>query len=54
MDQNALKREFDADRGQCFYCGGKQYVLIRMWYKHITEQHSETYRAESLRKAVGT
>lgn len=52
MNQQALLREFDADNGWCLYCQ-KQYVLVRAWYKHITEQHAETYRALTLRDAVG-
>lgn len=53
MDQRALKREFDADGGNCYYCGGKPFVLLRAWYKHITEKHQDSQRAVSLRKAVG-
>lgn len=53
MDQRALKREFDADLGRCYYCGGKQYVLLGAWYKHITKDHADTQRAVTLLEAVG-
>ena len=46
-------REFDADLGRCYYCGGKQYVLVRAWYVHIVEKHAGTQRAMTLLEAVG-
>lgn len=52
MDQRALIREFDADRGWCLYCQ-RQYVLVRAWYKHIVEVHADTQRAMTLLEAVG-
>lgn len=52
MDQAALRREFDADRGWCLYCQ-KQYVLVRAWMTHILEEHAGTHRAVGLEKAIG-